>query len=109
MTIRPDRNCAGAGYLAAVVAIEAVSTRGWRIHLEKTIRRRRLPDSDSVKELAGFWDHHDLTDFEHDLEEVREPVFVRAKGASVSIEHNLPRLSNSRKSRAPGASGKPPF
>jgi predicted phosphatase len=54
--------------------------------MEKTIRRRKLPDTDSVKELAGFWDHHDLTDFEHALEEVREPVFVRAKGASVSIE-----------------------
>ena len=54
--------------------------------MEKTIRRPTLPDTDSVEELAGFWDHHDLTDFEDDLEEVSEPVFVRAKGASVSIE-----------------------
>jgi predicted phosphatase len=54
--------------------------------MEKALRRQRLPDTDSVEELAGFWDHHDLTDFEHSLEEVREPVFVRAKGASVSIE-----------------------
>jgi len=54
--------------------------------MEKTIKRRRLPDTDSIEELARFWDHHELTDFEHDLEEVREPVFVRAKGPSVSIE-----------------------
>jgi predicted phosphatase len=54
--------------------------------MEKTIRRQKLPDTDSVEELAAFWDHHDLTDFEHALEEAREPVFVRAKGASVSIE-----------------------
>ena len=54
--------------------------------MEKTIRKRKLPDTDSVEELAGFWDHHDFTDFEHALEEVREPVFVRPKGASVSIE-----------------------
>ena len=54
--------------------------------MEKTIRRQRLPCTDSVEELAGFWDHHDLTEFEHALEEVGEPVFVRAKGASVSIE-----------------------
>ena len=54
--------------------------------MEKTIRRRRLPNTDSVEELAGFWDHRDLTDFEHDLEEVNEPVFVRANGACVSIE-----------------------
>jgi len=54
--------------------------------MEKTIRRRRLPDTDSVEELAGFWDHHDLADFQHGLEEVSEPVFVCAKGTSVSIE-----------------------
>ena len=54
--------------------------------MEKTIKRQRLPDSDSVEELAGFWDNHDLTDFADDLQEVREPVFVRAKGASLSIE-----------------------
>ena len=50
--------------------------------MEKTIKRQKLPDIDSVEALAGFWDRHDLTDFEHHLEEVTEPVFVRAQGAS---------------------------
>ena len=54
--------------------------------MEKTIKRQKLPDIDSVEALAGFWDRHDLTDFEHHLEEVSEPVFVRAQGASVNIE-----------------------
>jgi hypothetical protein len=36
--------------------------------MEKTIRGRRLPDTDSIEKLAGFWDRHDLTDFEDDLE-----------------------------------------
>jgi hypothetical protein len=54
--------------------------------MEKTIRRQRLPDTDSVEELARFWDHHDLTDFGDDLQEVSEPVFVRAKGPSLSIQ-----------------------
>jgi hypothetical protein len=54
--------------------------------MEKTIKRRRLPDTDSVEELAAFWDHHDLTDFENCLEEAPEPVFVHAKGASVCIQ-----------------------
>ena len=54
--------------------------------MEKTITRQRLPDSDSVEELAGFWDNHDLTDFADDLHEVSDPVFVRAKGVSLSIE-----------------------
>ncbi len=36
-----------------------------------------LPQTDSIQELAKFWDTHDLTDFENDLEEVTEPVFER--------------------------------
>ena len=54
--------------------------------MEKIIRRPRLPDTDSVEKLATFWDNHDLTDFGDDLQEVSEPVFVRAKGTSLSIE-----------------------
>jgi hypothetical protein len=38
--------------------------------------RRKLPKTDSVQELAKFWDTHDLSDFEGELEEVAEPVFV---------------------------------
>jgi hypothetical protein len=70
--------------------------------MEKTIKGRRLPDTDSVEELAGFWDHHDLTDFQPDLGEVSEPVFVRAKGASASIElrpaeaQHLKRIARSK-------------
>lgn len=37
----------------------------------------RIPKTDSVDELARFWDTHDLTDFEHELQEVSEPVFAR--------------------------------
>ncbi len=54
--------------------------------MEKTIERQRLPNTDSIEELAKFWDTHDLTDFEEDLEEAGEPVFVRAKGTSLSID-----------------------
>ena len=36
-----------------------------------------LPQTDSIQELAQFWDTHDLTDFEYELEEVTEPVFER--------------------------------
>ena len=34
-----------------------------------------IPQTDSIRELAHFWDTHDLTDFEDELEEVDEPVF----------------------------------
>ena len=45
----------------------------------------RIPDTDSIEELARFWDSHDLTDFEEQLEEVRTPVFVRGKQAALAI------------------------
>ncbi|MDE0483109.1 MAG: hypothetical protein OXI67_11060 [Candidatus Poribacteria bacterium] len=31
--------------------------------------------TDSIQELANFWDSHDLTDFENELEVVQESVF----------------------------------
>lgn len=37
----------------------------------------KIPATDSIQDLAKFWDKHDLTDFENLLEEIREPVFER--------------------------------
>lgn len=37
----------------------------------------RMPQIDSIEKLARFWQVHDLTDFEEELEEVEEPVFRR--------------------------------
>ena len=45
-----------------------------------------LPKTDSIQELAQFWDTHDLTDFEDELEEVTEPVFERATVIAVNLE-----------------------
>ncbi len=39
------------------------------------MNRTKIPQTDSIQELADFWDTHDLTDFEDELEEVDEPVF----------------------------------
>ncbi|MGH9928525.1 MAG: hypothetical protein ACREA9_04750 [Pyrinomonadaceae bacterium] len=41
------------------------------------MKTERLPVTDSIQELAKFWDTHDIVDFENDLEEVVEPVFGR--------------------------------
>ena len=38
---------------------------------------QKIPKTDSIEELARFWDAHDVTDFEEQLEEVTEPVFER--------------------------------
>jgi hypothetical protein len=43
--------------------------------VEAIMKPRKLPKTDSIKALARFWDTHDLTDFEDQLEEVAEPVF----------------------------------
>ncbi|MBC6481000.1 MAG: hypothetical protein GDA56_27740 [Hormoscilla sp. GM7CHS1pb] len=34
-------------------------------------------NTDSIEELAKFWDSHDLTDFEYQLREVTDTVFER--------------------------------
>ena len=39
------------------------------------MNRSKIPQTDSIPELAQFWDTHDLTDFENELEEVTETVF----------------------------------
>lgn len=45
--------------------------------MARTLEPRRIPQTDSIQELAEFWDSHDLTDFEDELVEVTEPVFER--------------------------------
>lgn len=35
------------------------------------------PEADSIEELARFWDSHDVTEFEGQLEEVGEPALER--------------------------------
>jgi hypothetical protein len=44
------------------------------------MKKPKLPKTDSIQKLAEFWDKHDLTDFEDELEEVAEPVFARRDG-----------------------------
>src|SRR5437867_3335064 len=54
--------------------------------MEKAMKKSKLPKTDSIQELAEFWDTHDLTDFEDELEEVAEPVFVRGAAIKVPLE-----------------------
>lgn len=49
------------------------------------MRRARLPQTDSIEELARFWDTHDSTDFEDELEEVSEPLFVRPPATTMVL------------------------
>jgi hypothetical protein len=45
----------------------------------------KLPKTDSISELAEFWDTHDITDFADQVEEVPGPVFVRRRTGGVTV------------------------
>jgi len=45
--------------------------------MERTMNNPKIPETDSIQQLAHFWDTHDLTDFEDELEEVSDSVFER--------------------------------
>ena len=53
--------------------------------MEDPMTTDKIPQTDSIREMAQFWDTHDLTDFEHQLEEVTEPVFEREKVVQVPL------------------------
>jgi hypothetical protein len=54
--------------------------------MEGTMKTQRLPQTDSIQELAHFWDTHDLTDFENELEEVTESIFEPATVIPLNLE-----------------------
>ena len=47
---------------------------------------QQIPQTDSIKELAEFWDTHDLTDFEDQLEKVIEPVFRQETVVQIHLQ-----------------------
>ena len=46
----------------------------------------KIPQTDSIKELAEFWDTHDLTNFDDQLEEVKDKVFERETLISIGLQ-----------------------
>jgi predicted DNA binding CopG/RHH family protein len=53
--------------------------------MEKPMKTPKIPHTDSITELARFWDTHDLTDFDDELEEVHESIFERRAEEPVTI------------------------
>ncbi len=45
-------------------------------------------NTDSIKELASFWDEHDITDFENSLEEVKGRVFNKGKEINIHLNQD---------------------
>lgn len=50
------------------------------------MKTEALPQTDSIQELAQFWDTHDVTDFEDEVEEVTEPVFELRTVIALDLE-----------------------
>jgi hypothetical protein len=50
------------------------------------MNKEPLPNTDSIQELARFWDTHDVTDFEDELEEVEEAVFDRESAITLKLQ-----------------------
>jgi hypothetical protein len=50
------------------------------------MKKTKLLKTDSIQKLAEFWDKNDLTDFEDELEEIAEPIFVRGSAIKVHLE-----------------------
>jgi predicted DNA binding CopG/RHH family protein len=68
--------------------------------MEKPVNAATIPHTDSIQELARFWDTHELTDFEDQLEEVTEPVFERKTELTVRLEpEEIQAISEVAKSR----------
>jgi hypothetical protein len=64
------------------------------------MKQSKTPNTDSIQKLAEFWDSHDLTDFEDELQEVAGPIFARGSGIEVPLESRdiaaLERLARSK-------------
>jgi hypothetical protein len=62
-----------------IAIAQADDDSAWEAPIE--VKRNRS----AIDELARFWDTHDVTDFEDELEELTEPVFASNLRTSVLI------------------------
>ena len=53
----------------------------------------KLPQTDSIEKMAEFWDSHDVTDFEDELEEVADPVFQSKTVVKVPLDAQQAELA----------------
>lgn len=54
--------------------------------VEEPMSASRLPQTDSIQELVHFWDTHDVTELDDELEEVGDRVFERDTQITIHLE-----------------------
>lgn len=52
------------------------------------MNQNSIPKTDSIQELATFWDSHDLTNFDDELIEITEPVFIKETVMEIRLSSN---------------------
>ena len=71
------------------------------------MRARKIPTTDSIEALARFWDTHDVTEFEDQLEDLPESPFQRKAEKVIPVRlrrqevEALRRIAKSRGVREP--------
>ncbi|MBM4048445.1 MAG: hypothetical protein FJ279_25355 [Planctomycetes bacterium] len=69
------------------------------------MRAHKIPQTDSIQELTRFWDTHDLTDFEDQLEEANERVFQRTTSVTIRLSREeaetIKKIARSKRMRSP--------
>ncbi len=73
--------------------------------MEKQMKTQNIPQTDSIEELAKFWDTHELTDFEDQMEEVTAHIFERKKETVLEIHlkpNEVEAVKNIAKSKGVG-------
>jgi len=72
----------------------------------------RIPTFSKIEEEAEFWDNHDITEFEDELELVTDVTFVTAssrhRGTPSSSAQTSPADSGQSSARRRSAAGRPP-
>ena len=58
---------------------------------------QQLPKTDSIEELAQFWDTHDVTEYEGNLEEAPDVVFAKSPSNELSIPLGAAELARIRR------------
>jgi hypothetical protein len=53
--------------------------------LEQAMKKVKIPKTDSIKELAKFFETHDSSEFEDELVEITEPIFVPRNSVLVRL------------------------
>jgi hypothetical protein len=61
------------------------------------VKRATLPQTDSITELAAYWDTHDLTDHDEELEEVANPFDKREKQTVVQVPLESAQIASAQK------------